>query len=180
MERDRDDTAADREARDKDVMAPDPGESEQERLTRNWNELLQELRVSQTGVQILFAFLLGVAFTRPFQDTTALQRGFYFTSLLSTACAVGLLIAPVSYHRLLFRHRARPELVRAANRFAIAGLAFIALAIVAAVALVSDFVLHQPWSGVIVVLLALWLTVWWWIVPLARRRRRARQPDASH
>ncbi|HET7305220.1 MAG TPA: DUF6328 family protein [Segeticoccus sp.] len=147
-------------------------ESEHDRLARNWNELLQELRVSQTGVQILFAFLLGVAFTRPFAQTTDVQRAMYFVSLLSTACAVALLIAPVAYHRLLFRRRARPELIRAGNRFAMGGLAFTALAVTSAVFLVTDFILGRTVTLAVVIGLAIWFVLWWLVVPFLRRARR--------
>ncbi|HET8601660.1 MAG TPA: DUF6328 family protein [Segeticoccus sp.] len=154
-------------------------ESEHDRLARNWNELLQELRVSQTGVQILFAFLLGVAFTQPFSRTTDVQRAMYFVSLLSTACAVALLIAPVAYHRLLFRRRARPELIRAGNRFAIGGLCFIALAIISAVFLVTDFVLGRSITLFVACGLAGWFLLWWLLVPYTRRRRRLRAARSS-
>jgi hypothetical protein len=151
-----------------------PEETEHERITRNWNELLQELRVSQTGVQILFAFLLGVAFTRPFEQATSVQRGLYFTALVSTAFAVALLIAPVAYHRILFRQRSRQELVTLTNRFAIGGLVFTAIAIVTAVALVADFILQAPWGVFIPAVTGAWFLFWWLAGPL---RRRARQRD---
>jgi hypothetical protein len=153
-----------------------PEETEHERITRNWNELLQELRVSQTGVQILFAFLRGVAFTRPFEQATSVQRGLYFTALIATAFAVGLLIAPVAYHRILFRQRSRRELVTLANRFAIGGLVFTAIAVVAAVGLVADFTLHAPWGVLIPAVTAAWFLFWWLASPL---RRRARQDDSE-
>ncbi len=154
-------------------MSSGPEETEQERLTRNWDELLQELRVSQTGVQILFAFLLGVAFTDKFADTSPTQRVLYFISLLATAAAVGLLIAPVAFHRILFRQRARIELVRAGNRFAIAGLVCIAVAIVSAVGLATDFILHEPWALVIGIGSSAWFLCWWLALPLLRRRAQA-------
>lgn len=155
-----------------------PEETEHERITRNWNELLQELRVSQTGVQILFAFLLGVAFTRPFERATDVQRGLYFTSLLATAFAVALLIAPVAHHRILFRRRSRAELVALTNRFAIGGLASTAVAVVAAVALVADFVLHAPWGALIPAVTGAWF-VYWWVVSPVWRRTRQREPSDS-
>ncbi len=83
------------------------GESEAERLDRNYGELLQELRVTQTGVQILFAFLLTLAFTQRFAQITSFQRGTYVVTLLFAAGAAALLIGPVSFHR--HRLPARPE-----------------------------------------------------------------------
>src|SRR5947209_3659875 len=78
-------------------------ETELERLDRNFNEILGELRVAQTGVQILFAFLLVVPFNNRFAQTTTLEHIVYFSTLLLTALAAGLLIAPSALHRLLFR-----------------------------------------------------------------------------
>jgi len=150
---------------------PPDAETEAARITRNWNELLQELRVSQTGVQILFAFLLGVAFTDRFSSATDPQLVLYFISLLSTGGATALLIAPVSYHRILFGHRRRPELVRAANRFAIAGLALIAIGVVSVVAMIADFVLGEPQGWVIGLGIGCWFALWWYVVPIVRRRR---------
>src|SRR3712207_1749392 len=79
-------------------------ESEAERLDRNYGELLQELRVTQTGVQILFAFLLTLAFTQRFPQITSFQRGTYVVTLLFSAAAAALFIAPVALHRMVFRH----------------------------------------------------------------------------
>src|SRR3954452_8688774 len=97
----------------------DRSECALERADRNMNELLQELRVAQTGVQILFAFLLTLAFTQRFGQITAFQRALYMATLLLTTAATGLLIAPVAYHRLTFRRRMRAELVTAANWLAL-------------------------------------------------------------
>src|SRR6266508_4388199 len=93
-------------------------ESELQRLDRNFNELLQELRVAQTGVQILFAFLLTLAFTQRFGEVTGFQRGLYYGTLVAAALATSLLIAPVSLHRLLFRRHQKGRVVIAANRLA--------------------------------------------------------------
>src|SRR5579875_1571606 len=86
-------------------------ESEAERLDRNFNELLQELRVAQTGVQILFAFLLSIAFQHNFTKLSAEQRDLYIGTLVSAALAAVLIIAPVAAHRLLFRQHRKDTLV---------------------------------------------------------------------
>jgi len=86
-------------------------EDEAERLDRNTNELLQELRVAETGVQVLFAFLLTLVFQARFDTTTLVERRVYFGTLLLSAAAVCLLIAPVSIHRLLFRQHRKPQIV---------------------------------------------------------------------
>src|SRR5690606_7783725 len=92
------------------------------RLDRHWNELLQELRVAQTGVQILFAFLLILAFRGPFQEAGPFTHAVFAVTLIVTAMATGLLIAPVSMHRLLYRRLLRVELVTTASAMAIGGL----------------------------------------------------------
>ena len=104
-------------------------EDEAERLDRNTNELLQELRVAETGVQVLFAFLLTLVFQARFDTTTLVERRVYFGTLLLSAAAVCLLIAPVSIHRLLFRQHRKPQIVDLSNRLAIGGLACLAMAV---------------------------------------------------
>src|SRR6476619_4614896 len=89
-----------------------PNESEKQRWDRNFGDLLQELRVSQTGVQILFAFLLTLPFSARFTSTTPFQRNVYIVALLCAACATALIISPVAFHRALFRQGRKPELVR--------------------------------------------------------------------
>ena len=98
----------------------------QETLTRNWDELLQEIRVTQTGVQILTGFLLTVPFSNRFADLTAFQRDVYLAVLAGSVLTTGLVVAPVAMHRVLFRQRRRELLVESGNRFAMAGLAMLA------------------------------------------------------
>src|ERR671929_759999 len=109
-----------------------------ERLDRNLVELLQEVRVVQTGVQVLFAFLLTVPFSARFDEITDFQRGAYFAALVGTAAASVLLIAPTSVHRLLFRRGQKEYMVDLSNRLAIGGLLSLAIAMIAAMLLVSD------------------------------------------
>src|SRR5947209_10039375 len=108
-----------RETRPAAAAAPPPApdgwgrtETVLERWDRNFSELLQELRVAQTGVQVLFAFLLTLPFTNRFERITEVQRGTYVVTLVAAAAATALLIAPVSYHRLVFRQGRKPQLVR--------------------------------------------------------------------
>ena len=93
-------------------------ESEEERINRNWDELLQELRVTQVGVQILTAFLLTVPFQQRFVELTELQRNAYLVTIGFAAVATALIIAPLSFHRLVFRRRQKPWLVRTAHHSA--------------------------------------------------------------
>ena len=97
-------------------------ESEFQRDDRNLAELLQELRVAGLGVQVLFGFLLGLPFTMRFAPLSPAQRQLYMASLLLAAVSTALLLAPVAYHRLVFRRQQKEHLIRAANVMAICGL----------------------------------------------------------
>ncbi len=145
------------------------GETRKQRVDRELMELLQELRVALPGVQILFAFLLIVPFQETAARTSDFQRYVYFLTLLAVSVATGLLIAPAAQHRVLFRQHDKEGLLRRSNRSAYAGLVALAVAIVAAVLLVTDvlFSRTQAWvtAGVVGALL-----VWWWIaVPFWQR-----------
>jgi hypothetical protein len=146
-------------------------EPEWQRLDRNFTELLQELRVAQTGVQILFAFLLGIAFQQRFRNLLEYQRDVYLATLVSAACAAVLLIAPVAVHRLLFRRHLKDAVVAIASRLAAAGLFFLALAVVMAVLFVVD-VVAGPVAGVVVaVAIAVLVAVLWVALPLRVRAK---------
>jgi hypothetical protein len=142
------------------------GETELQRLDRNFNEILQELRVAQTGVQILFAFLLTLAFSQRFTAISAFQRDLYILTLMLTAAATGLLIAPVGYHRITFRQRMRPQLVSAANWLALGGLAFLMLAMTSSILFITDVVLDRAPAVAITAGSALWFLVFWFGIPM--------------
>lgn len=146
-------------------------ETEAERLDRNYGELLQELRVAQTGVQILFAFLLGIAFQQRFTTIDHAQRVLYLITLTSAAAAAVLLIAPVAAHRILFRRNRKDEVVAITSRLASAGLACLAVAILSAVVLVVDFVTSATVALSITISLGVIVLVTWLIAPLVLRRR---------
>src|SRR3954471_23785949 len=146
------------------------GETDLQRLDRNLVELVSELRVMQTGVQVLFAFLLTVPFTNRFTDVGVMERVVYIVTLLCAAIACALLMAPAACHRLLFRQRDKRYLVRMANRMALAGLAFVGAAMTGVVLLVTSVILSTVVAvaltgGMAAVFLTLWL-----ILPLRRRR----------
>jgi hypothetical protein len=145
-----------------------PGETEKERWDRNFSDLLQELRVAQTGVQILFAFLLTLPFSNGFPRTNAFQRDVYIGALLSAAAATAMNIAPVAFHRALFRQGRKPELVRYAHRMATGGLAFLVVAMVGSVLLVTDFMLGLPLAVALTVVAAVFFVVFWAIIPVFR------------
>jgi hypothetical protein len=153
-------------------------ESEGERLDRNLGELLQELRVALPGVQVLFAFLLAVPFQQNFTKITPFQERVYFATLLLTALSAVLLISPTAYHRLTFRMQQKKQLVFLANRFAIAGLACLALAMTGAIMLITDVMFGT--SAMIVTSAATLLVFvgFWLALPLKRRLSSdQREPD---
>jgi hypothetical protein len=144
-------------------------ETELERIDRHLAELLQEVRVAQTGVQVLFGFLLTVPFTVRFDSLSDGQRALYFGTLIAAGLAAVLLITPTAQHRVLFRCGDKEHVVRMANRYAIAGLAFVAVAVVGALALVADVIFGSPVAAVVGALAA-GLALWCWYVQPVRRR----------
>jgi hypothetical protein len=146
-------------------------ETELERIDRNFNELLGELRVIATGVQVLFAFLLIVPFSVGFGQLVDGERYLYFAILLATAAAAALLIAPSSLHRLIFRQGDKPYLVDTANRMAICGIGCLMFAMTGILGLLSGH-LFGWLAGVIVVVLAFAFFGMLWF-GLGLRRRRA-------
>ena len=150
-------------------------ETEAERLDRNFGDLLQELRVAQAGVQILFAFLLTLPFGARFGNIDTIEQIVYIGALLSAAMAAGAIIAPVAYHRMLFRQGRKPQIVAAAHRLASIGLALLLLAMVGAILLGTDFVLGRPWAVVITGVATIWFVVLWAVLPW--RARDAPEPN---
>ena len=144
-------------------------ETELERIDRNLEELLQELRVALPGVQVLFAFLLILPFSQGFAQVTDFERDIYLTTLLATALASILLIAPSMHHRLLFRTDNKEKILFLSHRFAIAGLSVLGLAITGAVLLVSHFVFDSTTAIVATVATAVVMTIAWIVVPIATR-----------
>lgn len=138
-------------------------------LDRNWNELLQELRVAQTGTQILTGFLLTLPFTSRFPDLTDRQELLYLAVLLGSVVATGLNLAPVAYHRILFRQRKRRWLVAAANLAARAGLGMLALTSTGVVLLVFDLVVGWSTAVLAATAVLLFLLILWAAVPLVVR-----------
>lgn len=144
-------------------------ETEKQRWQRNFADLLQELRVAQTGVQILFAFLLTLPFSNGFTRTTGFQKDVYIVALLAAAAATAMIISPVAFHRALFRQGRKPELVRFAHRMASGGLGFMLISMVSAVLLITDFVLSRPIAFLLSAITGVWFLVLWVILPFVRR-----------
>jgi hypothetical protein len=144
----------------------DEEESRTERTTRKWNEMLQELRVAQTGVQVLTGFLLTVPFSQRFGDLEQTTKNAYLVTVCSAILSAGLLIAPVAFHRVLFGKSEKEWLIGAANSAARAGLAMMAVTMIGVMFVVFDLVVGR--TGAVLsssitaaVLVTLWLVVPW-------------------
>jgi hypothetical protein len=155
-------------------------ETELERSDRNLVELLQEARVVQTGVQILFGFLLTIAFQPKFEKLSSFQKADYLGTLVTAAGTLVMITAPSSWHRILFRQGDKEHLVEIANRFMVLGLASLGLTMVGVVMLLSD-IAFPTWLTVLVTAAAvLACSMLWYVLPLARRRSLGRGAPLSN
>jgi hypothetical protein len=154
-------------------------ETRLERLDRNLVELVSELRVAQTGVQILFAFLLILPFSARFH-VTDFQRGVYIAILALTGASAGFLIAPSAYHRILFRRADKRYLVFASNRLMLLGLACLALAMVGVFMLIGDVLFGATAAVAMTAAAACFFATLWGVLPVLRRRKvNGRAPRAT-
>lgn len=144
-------------------------ETEAERLSRNLQDLLNEIRVAMPGVQVLFGFLLAVPFQSRFEEVTDVQRGLYFATLLCAGVASACLIAPTAFHRILFRQGEKEALVRFSSAMTITGLGFLAAAMTLAVVLVADFLFGLAAAVATGAGMAALYGALWFAVPLSRR-----------
>jgi Family of unknown function (DUF6328) len=142
------------------------GETETERLDRNWNSLLQELRVVQTGVQLLTGFLLTLPFQQRFDVLGEHMRMVYLATVGFSVGAVVLLVAPVAMHRLLFRRHRLQVLVSAAHRCALAGIVLLGLAMIGMTAIIFAAVSGRNVGFAAGACALVLFTVFWLIVPL--------------
>jgi hypothetical protein len=159
-----------------DNAHPDPSdddrdETSDEQLDRNTIELLNELRVAATGIQVMFAFLLVVPFNVGWKKTTSFERTDYFVTLVLVAIAAFLLMAPPIHHRLLFRHHEKLYLVTMGNRLAIVGIGFLGLGFTGILVLLSSYVVGGVAPIVVGVLTFATIGGLWFAIPLARRAR---------
>lgn len=157
------------------------GETATERLDRNFGQLLQELRVLQTGVQLLTGLLLILPFQDGFEDLGGAERGIYLAAVAFAMAATVVLVAPVSWHRVLFRRRRLEEVVTAAHRCALAGLLLLGLALTAVVVLIVAAVIGMVAAAIAGVVTGLLFLTVWLLVPLRHRRSpldRERQAPA--
>lgn len=147
-----------------------PDETEEERADRNFGDILQELRVTQAGVQILLGFLLTLPLQARFGELDSYERSLLVVAVLLLATATAFVIAPVAWHRALFRHQLKPAIVDAGNVFAKVGLTALGLGIVTSMLLMLDLVLPR-WAAVTLgAALAVLLLGLWAVSPVLRRR----------
>jgi hypothetical protein len=156
-----------------DAGAPGRDESENERLDRNWAEILQELRVTQTGTQILTGFLLTLAFQPRFTDLDAFQVDVYLVLVVLAALTTALALTPVSLHRTLFREGAKEGLVRVGNRILESTLLGVALVLTGTLLLIFDVVLGRT-AGILAAVIAtlVFLGFWFLLPTLANPSKR--------
>lgn len=153
-------------------MTEASGESQKERVDRELHELLEEVRVALPGAEVLFAFLLGIAFTERFSTVTSLQRSVYFGVLLLTAAATALLMAPTAYHRLRFREGDKEQMLFTMSRTAVAALVFLCLAISGTIFLVGDVMYDTTAAGLVGAAILGWFVWFWFCLPLLRRMQQ--------
>jgi len=142
-----------------------------EDLDRELIELLNELRVTLPGVQVLFAFLLIAPFSQQFDQVNDLQKYAYLTALTFTALGSALLIAPTPYHRIRFREADKEALLRVSNNLALAGTLCVAIAMCCALFLVTDFLFTAPVPALLTGLVAGVIVLFWYTLPLLRKLR---------
>jgi hypothetical protein len=143
-------------------------ETEHERLDRNLQEFLGELRVALPGVQVLFAFLLVVPFNQRFPDITDFQKTVYFVTLLFTAAASVCLIAPTAQHRVEFRRQHKEQILLMANRLAVVGLGFLAVAMTGAILLITDMLYGSTTTLIVTGAVGVAFATLWYVVPVQR------------
>ena len=149
--------------------SPQRNETEAERLDRQYGELLQEMRVLQAGVQILFAFLLTLAFSSGFAKVTTFERDIYLVTLVAAALAAACIIGPVPFHRFVFRRGMKADLIRATTRYVGFGLGFLLAAMIGAVLLVLDVLVDRAIALTVTGFLAAVFLALWLVIPFRAR-----------
>jgi hypothetical protein len=163
---------SDRDTDPRDDRADGRDETRAERADRNWIEVLQELRVLQTGTQILTGFLLALAFQPAFADLNDGQRVFYLTLVVLSAVSAIVALAPVALHRVVFQHGMKPAVVEYGHASLITALVTVAVLLVGVVAFVFDVVVGVSAAWVAAAALGVLLLALWIVAPFVMRRRR--------
>ncbi|MFC9504575.1 DUF6328 family protein [Streptomyces sp. NPDC057002] len=146
-------------------------ETEEERADRMWQELIQEVRVAQMGVQILFGFLLTVVFTEKYDNLTSTDQTIYLVTVVLGACATGALIGPVALHRLVSGRRVKPQAVRLASRLTLLGLLLLLATTTASLLLILRVATHDGFVPYLVAGVVCWYLLCWFVLPLWTRYR---------
>ncbi|GHH36539.1 DUF6328 family protein [Streptomyces candidus] len=146
-------------------------ETEDERADRQWAELVQEIRVAQTGVQILLGFLLTVVFQPTFQDLPQTEKTLYIITIVLGSTATGALIGPVSFHRIVSGRRIKPQAVVWASRLTFLGLALLLATLSCALLLVMRVVTHNAYAPWLVAGVVTWYLLCWYALPFWARRK---------
>jgi hypothetical protein len=144
-------------------------ESRRERINRELIELLNELRVALPGVQVLFAFLLAVPFANGWSKVTDSQKNIFFATLIATSISTACFIVPTAYHRLNFRKREKENILLLSNKFAVAGILFLALSMIGVLMLITDVIYSQTAALVTGGLALVMFGGLWLVLPLIRR-----------
>ncbi|MES9525604.1 DUF6328 family protein [Streptomyces capoamus] len=152
-------------------------ETEEERADRMWGELIQEVRVAQTGVQILFGFLLTVVFQPKYVRLTDTDQAIYIVTVVLGACATGALIGPVSLHRLVSGRRVKPQAVRLASRLTFVGLVLLLATMTSSLLLILRVATHDGYVPYLVAAVVSWYLLCWYGLPLWARRRHSSRAD---
>ncbi|NGN62713.1 hypothetical protein G5C51_02195 [Streptomyces sp. A7024] len=154
-------------------------ETIEERADRQWSELVQEMRVALTGVQILFGFLLTVVFTPRFAELSDTNRMIYIATVVLGAASTGALIGPVAFHRLVSGRRIKPQAVLWASRLTLAGLILLLCTLTAALLLILRIAMHDSVAPVLVAAIVAWYVLCWLILPAWARKRHTEAPGAT-
>lgn len=147
----------------------DRSETEAERLDRNWSSILQELRVAQTGVQLLTGFLLILPFSDRFSGLDSVMRVVYLITVVCSIAATVLLIAPVSMHRVLFRRHRLDAVVARAHLYSIIGTLLLGMTLAGVATIIFDAVLNRPSAWIAGGCSLVTLGVFWYVLPLRGR-----------
>jgi hypothetical protein len=145
------------------------GESPEERVSRELDELLQQLRITLPGVQVLFAFLLTVPFTNRFHLVDGMARDAFFLAFLTTLGATALLLTPVAYARIQFRQFDKERLVRLGTVAAISGLVLLAVSLSASTFVVTQVLFSNGVAASVAAAAACVFALAWFVVPLIAR-----------
>jgi hypothetical protein len=164
-------------------VAPDRSpageEHPEERVSRELDELLQQLRITLPGVQVLFAFLLTVPFTERFHLVDGISRDMFFVAFLTTTAATALLLTPVAYARIQFRQYDKERLLRLGTFAAILGLALLAISLSASAFVVTEVLFSNRAAGLVSALALLLFALAWFVLPLGARLSARRDPSVT-